>query len=92
VNDVNVASGVMPSSSAGAPDGALFPWHSTKCSREIDGRRCNALLAAGFNLRQLLRFLNRVPYFLRAFFCLLLATFHHGSLHPAQPITSQTTS
>ncbi len=38
------------------------------------GDRCNTLLAAaGFNLRQLLRFLKRVPYFLRAFFSALLA-------------------
>ena len=40
------------------------------------GDRCNTLLAAaGFNLRQLLRFLKRVPYFLRAFFSALLAAF-----------------
>jgi IS5 family transposase len=38
------------------------------------GDRCNTLLAAaGFNLRQLLRFLRRVPYFLRSFLCVLLA-------------------
>jgi transposase, IS5 family len=38
------------------------------------GDRCNTLLAAaGFNLRQLLRFLNRCDYFLRAFFHALLA-------------------
>jgi len=41
------------------------------------GDRCNTLLAAaGFNLRQLLRFLNRCNYFLRAFFHALLAPFH----------------
>ncbi len=39
------------------------------------GDRCNALLAAaGFNLRQLLRFLRGLPYFLRAFFCAILFT------------------
>src|ERR1700691_5530060 len=39
------------------------------------GDRCNALLAAaGFNLRQLLRFLRSIPYFLRDFFCALLLT------------------
>jgi hypothetical protein len=32
------------------------------------------LAAAGFNLRQLLRFLRGLPYFLRAFFCALLIT------------------
>jgi IS5 family transposase len=37
------------------------------------GDRCNTLLAAaGFNLRQLLRFLKRVPYFLRCFLLLAL--------------------
>jgi IS5 family transposase len=41
------------------------------------GDRCNTLLpAAGFNLRQVLCFLSRVPYFLRAFFSALLAVFH----------------
>jgi IS5 family transposase len=41
------------------------------------GDCCNTLLAAaGFNLRQLLRFLNRCKYFLRAFFSALLAAFH----------------
>jgi IS5 family transposase len=40
------------------------------------GDCCNTLLAAaGFNLRQLLRFLQRVPYFLRAFFSALMAVF-----------------
>jgi transposase, IS5 family len=40
------------------------------------GDRSNALLAAvGFNLRQLLRFLNCLAYFLRAFFAELLAVF-----------------
>ena len=40
------------------------------------GDRCNTLLAAaGFNLRQVLRFLKRVPYFLRAFFSALLDGF-----------------
>ena len=39
------------------------------------GDRCNALLvAAGFNLRQLLRFLRSIPYFLRDFFWALLIT------------------
>ena len=39
------------------------------------GDRCNALLAAaGFNLRQLLRFLKGLPYFLREFFYALLIT------------------
>lgn len=39
------------------------------------GDRCNALLAAaGFNLRQLLRFLRGLPYFLRAFFYAILIT------------------
>ena len=39
------------------------------------GDRCNALLAAaGFNLRQLLRFLRSIPYFLRDFFRALLVT------------------
>jgi transposase, IS5 family len=39
------------------------------------GDRCNALLAAaGFNLRQLLRFLRSIPYFLRAFFYAVLLT------------------
>src|SRR5579862_4944708 len=39
------------------------------------GDRCNALLAAaGFNLRQLLRFLRSIPYFLREFFFSLLVT------------------
>jgi hypothetical protein len=39
------------------------------------GDRSNALLAAaGFNLRQLLRFLRSIPYFLREFFCALLIT------------------
>ncbi len=48
------------------------------------GDRCNALLAAaGFNLRQLLRFLNRVSYFLCAFFSALLAAFHPLSPLPA---------
>ena len=38
------------------------------------GDRCNALLAAaGFNLRQLLRFLRGITYFLRNFFCAILA-------------------
>jgi IS5 family transposase len=38
------------------------------------GDRCNTLLAAaGFNLRQLLRFLKRLPYFFRCFFCLFWA-------------------
>ena len=45
------------------------------------GDRCNTLLAAaGFNLRQLLRFLKRVPYFLRPFFFSLLAL-----LNPVAP-------
>jgi transposase, IS5 family len=48
------------------------------------GDRCNALLAAaGFNLRQLLRFLSHIPYFLRAFFSALLAVFHTLSPLPA---------
>jgi transposase, IS5 family len=48
------------------------------------GDRCNTLLAAaGFNLRQLLRFLKRVPYFLRAFFCALLAAYYPLPLPPA---------
>jgi|HubBroStandDraft_6_1064221.scaffolds.fasta_scaffold95260_3 IS5 family transposase len=39
------------------------------------GDRSNALLAAaGFNLRQLLRFLRGSPYFLRDYFCALLIT------------------
>jgi len=39
------------------------------------GDRCNALLAAaGFNLRQLLRFLQGLPYFLRDFFYVFLFT------------------
>jgi IS5 family transposase len=39
------------------------------------GDRGNALLAAaGFNLRQLLRFLRSIPYFLRYFFCATLLT------------------
>ena len=43
--------------------------------RGCDGDRSNALLAAvGFNLRQLLRFLRSVPYFLREFFRALLLT------------------
>ena len=38
------------------------------------GDRCNALLAAaGFNLRRLLRFLRGITYFLRNFFCAILA-------------------
>jgi IS5 family transposase len=46
------------------------------------GDRSNTLLAAaGFNLRQLLRFLSRVPYFLRAFFSALLA-----ALLPVSPL------
>src|SRR6202163_2740638 len=46
------------------------------------GDHCNALLAAvGFNLRQLLRFLSRVPYFLRALFCRLWAV-----LPPVPPL------
>jgi len=46
------------------------------------GDRCNTLLAAaGFNLRQLLRFLSRVPYFLRALFSALLA-----ALLPVSPL------
>jgi IS5 family transposase len=41
------------------------------------GDRCNTLLAAaGFNLRQVLRFLSSLPYFLRAFFYALLAAVH----------------
>lgn len=41
------------------------------------GDRSNTLLAAaGFNLRQLLRFLNRCDYFLRAFFHALLTAWH----------------
>ena len=45
------------------------------------GDRCNTLLAAaGFNLRQLLRFLKRVPYSLRSFFFSLLAV-----LNPIAP-------
>ena len=40
------------------------------------GDRSNTLLAAGFNLRQLLRFLSRCDYFLRAFFHALLAALH----------------
>jgi hypothetical protein len=40
------------------------------------GDRCNTLLAAaGFNLRQVLRFLKRCKYFLRAFFSALLTVF-----------------
>ena len=40
------------------------------------GDRCNTLLAAaGFNLRQVLRFLKRCQYFLRAFFSALLTVF-----------------
>jgi IS5 family transposase len=43
--------------------------------RGRDGDRCNALLAAaGFNLRQLLRFLRGLSYFLRAFCCAVLLT------------------
>jgi IS5 family transposase len=50
------------------------------------GDRSNTLLAAaGFNLRQLLRFLQRAPYFLRAFFRLLLFHFRAISSHPAEP-------
>src|SRR6202022_5040872 len=46
------------------------------------GDRSNALLAAaGFNLRQLLRFLSSTPYFLRAFFSALLA-----ALQPLSPL------
>jgi hypothetical protein len=42
------------------------------------GDRSNTLLAAaGFNLRQLLRFLSRCDYFLRAFFHVLLAALHY---------------
>jgi len=38
------------------------------------GDRCNTLLAAvGFNFRQLLRFLKRIPYLLRLLLYLLLA-------------------
>src|ERR1700722_4381078 len=45
------------------------------------GDRCNTLLAAaGFNLRQLLRFLKRVPYFLHSFFYLLFSVLNPISL------------
>ena len=48
------------------------------------GDRCNTLLAAaGFNLRQLLRFLKRFPYFLRSLFYALLALFRPLPLHTA---------
>jgi IS5 family transposase len=48
------------------------------------GDRSNALLAAaGFNLRQLLRFLKSVPCFLRAFFYALLADLLPVSPFPA---------
>jgi transposase, IS5 family len=48
------------------------------------GDRCNTLLAAaGFNLRQLLRFLRRVPSFLRSFFCVLLTALNPISLSSA---------
>jgi len=41
------------------------------------GDRCNALLAAaGFNLRQLLRFLRSIPYLLRDYFSVILITRH----------------
>jgi IS5 family transposase len=52
------------------------------------GDRCNTLLAAaGFNLRQLLRFLKRVPYFLRPFFFSLLAVLNRQ--HSAPKSTHQ---
>ena len=55
------------------------------------GDRCNTLLAAaGFNLRQVLRFLKRVPYFLRALFCLLLDTLC-SSATPSHSVNSKTT-
>jgi IS5 family transposase len=48
------------------------------------GDRCNTLLAAaGFNLRQLLRFLNRCDHFLRSFFYALLTAFQHKLPLPA---------
>jgi IS5 family transposase len=48
------------------------------------GDRCNTLLAAaGFNLRQLLRFLKRMGLFLRAWFFALLAALQPLSLLPA---------
>ena len=48
------------------------------------GDRSNALLAAaGFNLRQLLRFLRSIPYFLREFFFALLIT-----LRPARTLAA----
>jgi IS5 family transposase len=48
------------------------------------GDRCNTLLAAaGFNLRQLLRFLKRVPSFLRSFFYALLT-----ALNPISPLAA----
>jgi IS5 family transposase len=48
------------------------------------GDRCNTLLAAaGFNLRQLLRFLHRCSSFLREFFYALLADFQHTPPLPA---------
>lgn len=50
------------------------------------GDRCNAVLAAaGFNLRQPLRFLRTIPYFLRDFICAILAAFH---ALPLCPVTS----
>ena len=55
------------------------------------GDRCNTLLAAaGFNLRQVLRFLKRLPYFLRALFCLLLDTLC-SSATPSHSVNSKTT-
>jgi transposase, IS5 family len=48
------------------------------------GDRCNALLAAaGFNLRQLLRFLRSILYFLRDLFCAIL-----DSLLPTTTLTA----
>ena len=56
------------------------------------GDRCNTLLAAaGFNLRQLLRFLNHCQYFLRVFFYALLAAVH-PSANPGNSLNPKTTS
>ena len=50
------------------------------------GDRSNALLAAaGFNLRQLLRFLRSVSYFLRDFFWAIRAVLCMISLLPDTP-------
>jgi IS5 family transposase len=56
------------------------------------GDCCNALLAAaGFNLRQLLRFLNRCKYFLRAFFSAFMAGFDLTSANPGHSLNPKTT-